>query len=88
MATIVHTSECLYDFSENGKPQIHTLHKRCCEGNTHGSMLTGVASLIADRTGGVMSQLSKKAATQSVLSGTTKNVSHNHRFYQLFQIDR
>lgn len=28
--------------------------------NTHGSMLTGVASLIADRTGGVMSQLSEK----------------------------
>lgn len=30
--------------------------------NTHGSMLTGVASLIADRTGGVMSQLSEGAA--------------------------
>lgn len=34
-------------------------------GNTHGSMLTGVASLIADRTGGVMSQLSEEAATQN-----------------------
>lgn len=30
------------------------------EGDTHGSMLTGVASLIADKTGGVMSQLSKR----------------------------
>lgn len=88
IATIVHTCECLYDFSENYKPQIHTLQKRCCEGNTHGSMLTGVASLIADRTGGVMSQLSKKAATQSLLSGTTKNVSHNQKFYQLFHTDR
>lgn len=37
-------------------------------GGTHGSMLTGVASLIADRTGGVMSQLSKGAATQNSLS--------------------
>lgn len=28
-------------------------------GNTYGSMLTGVVSLIADKIGGVMSQLSK-----------------------------
>lgn len=28
-------------------------------GNTYGSMLTGVVSLIADKMGGVMSQLSK-----------------------------
>lgn len=33
-------------------------------GDTYGSMLTGVASLIAERTGGVMSQLSGGAATQ------------------------
>lgn len=29
-------------------------------GGTYGSMLTGVGSLIADRTGGVMSQLSER----------------------------
>lgn len=37
-------------------------------------MLTGVASLIADRTGGVMSQLSGGAATQNALSDTSKRL--------------
>ncbi len=47
----------------------------CWEENTYGSMLTGVASLIADRTGGVMSQLSKEAVTQNALSDVIRQVS-------------
>ena len=34
--------------------------------STYGSMLTGVTSLIADRTGGVMSQLSAGGGAQKV----------------------
>lgn len=59
------------------------------EGNTHGSMLTGVASLIADRTGGVMSQLSKRAATQNPFSDIIREgFCCNHKTYILIYSTR